>query len=78
MPAKSDPQAEREGAGSQFYYRKRIRGRDLLPAVGFGIAAGILGFYVAQIYLQRTPLVPVRKRSAADRPARLPIPKRGG
>ena len=87
MLAKSEPRAEREragsGSGSQFYYRRTLSGRDLLPAIGVGIAAGILAFYVAQIYLQQTPLVPAGKRGGAEaggagRRARALIPKRGG
>ena len=89
MPAKSDPRAEGERAGSQFYYRRTLNGRDLLPAIGVGVAAGILAFYVARIYLEQTPLVPTGKhggagksggvrKGGADRPARVPIPKRGG
>jgi hypothetical protein len=84
MPAKTDPRAEGERAGSQFYYRRTLNGRDLLPAIGVGIAAGILAFYVARIYLEQTPLVPAgksgvpRKRGGAERPAPVPIPKRSG
>ena len=84
MLAKSEPRAERERAesGWQFYYRRTLSGRDLLPAIGVGIAAGILAFYVSRIYLQRTPLVPAGKSGGADagagRRARVPIPKRGG
>ena len=89
MSAKSDPQAERERAGSgsgsrtQFYYRRTLSGRDLLPAIGVGICAGILAFYVAQIYLQQSPLVPAGKKGAAQAGgatgrARGSAPKRGG
>jgi len=83
MPAKSDPRTTALGAsdapaGSKFYYRRRLSGRDLLPAIGLGVAAGILAFYVAQIYMQRTPLVPAGKRRADVRPRRLIVSKRGG
>ena len=84
MPAKSDPRPVLDGdeaderAGSRFYYRRRLSGRDVLPAIGVGVAAGILAFYVAQIYLQRTPLVPAGKRDELARPKRLIRPRRGG
>jgi hypothetical protein len=84
MPAKSDPRASRvdddvdERAGSKFFYRRRVSGRDLLPAIGLGLAAGILAFYVAQIYLQRTPLVPARKGGSDAGPKRRSLPKPGG
>ncbi|MGH7665360.1 MAG: hypothetical protein ACRENI_13885 [Gemmatimonadaceae bacterium] len=49
---------ERRGlAAAEFHYRRRLGARDLLPAVGAGIAAGSAAFYVACLFLQRTPLV---------------------
>ena len=53
MPAKSDP---REVAVDNYYYRRSLSARELLPAIGVGLAAGALGFYVARILLQRAPL----------------------
>jgi len=29
-----------------------------MPAIGVGIAAGLAGFYLVQLLIQRTPLVP--------------------
>jgi len=33
-----------------------------LPALGVGIAAGAVAFYVARLFLQRTPLLPEERR----------------
>lgn len=55
----------------KYDYRRRLTGREQLPAVGIGILAGIAAFYVTRIVLQRTPLRPeLRPRSA-----RLPEPR---
>jgi hypothetical protein len=32
--------------------------RELLPAVGAGVAVGLMAFYVARLFVQRTPLAP--------------------
>jgi H+/Cl- antiporter ClcA len=41
-----------------YYYRRHLGPADLLPAIGVGIAAGLAGFYLVQLLIQRTPLVP--------------------
>ena len=41
-----------------YYYRRRLSAAELMPAVGVGIAAGLAGFYLVQLLIQRTPLVP--------------------
>ena len=43
---------------AEYYYRRRLGAKDLLPAVGVGVAAGMAVFYVVQLLIQRTPLVP--------------------
>jgi hypothetical protein len=73
MPAKSDPRAE--PAGSRYFYRRSLSAGALLPAVGLGVVAGVAAFYVARLFLERTPLVSdpapprrvARKRSAVLR-----------
>jgi hypothetical protein len=55
MPAKSDPHTE--PADSKYFYRRSLSPGALLPAVGVGVVAGIAAFYVARLYLERTPLV---------------------
>src|SRR2546423_15647911 len=39
-------------------YRRRLGAKAILPAVGVGVATGLAAFYVVQLLIQRTPLVP--------------------
>jgi hypothetical protein len=41
-----------------YYYRRQLSAAQLMPAIGVGIAAGLVGFYLVQLLIQRTPLVP--------------------
>jgi hypothetical protein len=41
-----------------YYYRRQLSAAQLMPAIGVGIAAGLAGFYLVQLLIQRTPLVP--------------------
>ena len=43
-------------------YRRPLEGRELLPAIGVGVAAGLAAFYVARLFLERTPLLPEERR----------------
>ncbi|HWL39236.1 MAG TPA: hypothetical protein VNO75_03280 [Gemmatimonadaceae bacterium] len=43
---------------AEYYYRRQLGAKDLLPAVGVGVAVGMAGFYLVQLLIQRTPLVP--------------------
>jgi hypothetical protein len=52
------PTARLEG----YVYRRSLNEREVLPAVGVGIAAGLVAFYVARLFLQRTPLLPEERR----------------
>jgi hypothetical protein len=54
MSAKSDPRDE--SAGAEYSYRRTLTAGELLPAIGVGMAAGVLAFYVTRVFLQRTPL----------------------
>jgi hypothetical protein len=40
-----------------YYYRRTLGLRETLPAIGAGIGLGVVGFYLARLFLQRTPLV---------------------
>ena len=45
-----------------YVYRRPLSGTELLPAMGVGIASGLVAFYVARLFLQRTPLLPEERR----------------
>jgi hypothetical protein len=52
------PTARLEG----YVYRRPLLASELLPAIGVGVAAGVAAFYVARLFLQRTPLLPEERR----------------
>lgn len=39
-----------------FDYRRELTRRELLPAIGAGVAVGAVAAYVAQLLLRREPL----------------------
>jgi len=39
-----------------YTYRRRLEPRELLPALGVAVGAGLAAFYAAYVFLQRTPL----------------------
>jgi hypothetical protein len=41
-----------------YVYRRQLDAHQLLPAIGVGVGVGALAFYVAYLFLQRTPLEP--------------------
>lgn len=45
-----------------YVYRRRLDTRELIPAIGAGIVTGLAAFYVARLFLQRTPLLPEERR----------------
>jgi hypothetical protein len=55
------------------YYQRKLSRTELLQAAGAGLGAGAaLGavvFYVARVFLQRTPLRPAAGRTVAAVPA---------
>ena len=75
MPAKSDP---REDPADNYYYRRNLSLRDLLPAIGAGLAVGAAAFYVARILLQRAPVTPEGVQGRPRRARTLLLPARGG
>ena len=54
------PKSERftrpRDAESEYYYRRPLAFREILPALGIGVAVGMFAFYVTRVLLQRTPL----------------------
>lgn len=42
----------------EYTYQRPLSVREQLPAIGAGIVTGLLAFYVARIFIQRTPLDP--------------------
>jgi hypothetical protein len=52
------PTARLEG----YIYRRPLSASELLPAIGVGVAAGFAAFYVARLFLERTPLLPEERR----------------
>jgi hypothetical protein len=49
-----------------YTYRRKLGARDLLPALGVAVGAGLFAFYITRLLLQRTPLMVDR----TPRPAR--------
>jgi hypothetical protein len=45
-----------------YVYRRQLDTRELIPAIGAGIAVGLAAFYVARLFLERTPLLPEERR----------------
>ena len=58
---------------AEYYYRRRLGAKDLVPAIGVGVASGLAAFYIVQLLIQRTPLVPQGElyREPADPPKRM-------
>ena len=55
MPSSEQPPRRRD-AYANYYYRRPLGVRELLPAIGVAIGAGLFAFYVTRLLLQRTPL----------------------
>jgi hypothetical protein len=45
-----------------YVYRRPLEPMELIPAIGAGIVTGIAAFYVAKLFLERTPLLPEEQR----------------
>lgn len=68
MSANTEPLHEASDRHN-YYYRRPLTSRDLLPALAVGIGAGLVAFYVARLFAERTPLLPT---GTAVRPRRRP------
>jgi hypothetical protein len=76
MSAQHDPRlSAAQSVRPAYYYRRHLTVRELLPAVGVGIGAGVIAFYIAKLAFERTPLDP-RPTSGRRRlaPARVADP----
>ena len=54
--------ASRRRDSTGYVYRRPLSAAELLPAIGVGVAAGLAAFYVARLFLERTPLLPEERR----------------
>ena len=52
---------------NEYVYRRRLEPAELLPAIGVGVGVGLVAFYVAYLFLQRTPLEPNHLPAASPR-----------
>ncbi len=60
-----------------YVYRRELELVELLPAVGAALVTGLAAFYVARLFLQRTPLGPEEEMvvaSATGHEGRRPVP----
>lgn len=54
-----------------YHYRRPLAPAELLPAIGTGVVVGLAAFYLARIFLERTPFQPL------ERPVRMaPVRRR--
>jgi hypothetical protein len=47
----------------EYYYRRPLTPRELVPALGVGVGVGLVAFYITRLLLERTPLRPERRPS---------------
>ena len=59
-PSKESPRLTTRLDG--YVYRRSLAGRELIPAIGAAVVTGLAAFYVARLFLQRTPLLPEERR----------------
>lgn len=72
MPTTEKQLARPRLVDAEYSYRRPLRMREMLPAIGVAIGAGLLAFYVARLLLQRTPMRVARgsARALLDAPER--------
>ena len=68
MSAQIDPRRPTSAlAEAKYYYRRSLSARELLPALGAGVGAGLVAFYLTKLFLERTPLGPRDDQSGRPR-----------
>lgn len=70
MPQPDKRRPRLRGEDAEYSYRRPLRMREILPAIGIGIGAGLFAFYVTRLMLQRTPLRVERGSLPAKRGSR--------
>lgn len=50
------PRTRPSPPAAEYVYRRDLETAELLPAMGVGLGVGLAAFYVARLFLQRTPL----------------------
>lgn len=71
MFAQSDPPRVLAAAvDPRYYYRRSLGLRELMPALGAAAVAALATFYVAKLFLERTPLgaEPAQRERSSHRP----------
>jgi hypothetical protein len=68
MPTPRLSVSRRGDAHAEYYYRRPLGLRQLIPAVGVAIGAGLFAFYITRILMQRTPLRVDRGPRLASQP----------
>lgn len=56
MPNAQLPSPRQRVVDAEYSYRRPLSLRELVPAVGIGIGAGLFAFYITRLLLQRTPI----------------------
>jgi hypothetical protein len=69
MPAPKLSVSRRRDTRAEYYYRRDLEVREMIPAVAVAIGAALLAFYITRLLLQRTPLRVDRGPRLASRDA---------
>lgn len=67
MPNAAKPSPRPRVVDAEYSYRRPLSLRELLPAVGIGVGAGVFAFYLTRLLLQRTPILVDRRPRARAR-----------
>ena len=68
MSAQSNPRrVEASNADPKYYYRRSLSARELAPAIGAALGAGLVTFYLVKLFIERTPLTGATRADNAPR-----------